>query len=124
MNKRVLVFGGSGFLGSYVVDELLKRNYSVRVADLSPCEYFDPSIWVKCDIMDKKSIDGVFDEEYDVVYNFAGFASLDKSIDHPIDTVKLNIVGNLNILEACKNKNIERFIYASSAYAMSDKGSY
>jgi len=124
MNKRVLVFGGSGFLGTYVVEELINRNYTVKVADLNPGQYYDESLWVKCDIMDKHSVDNVLDEQFDVVYNFAGFANLDESVDFPLETVNLNVIGNLNILEACKAQNIGRFIFASSAYAMSDKGSY
>ena len=54
----------------------------------------------------------------------AGFANLDKAIEFPIETFQLNVIGNLNILEQCKNHKIKRFVYASSAYAMSDKGSF
>ncbi len=124
MKKKVLVFGGAGFLGSYVVNKLLEKGYDVIVPDISTSIYFDSEICVKCDILNRSEVESVISEHIRFIYNFAGFASLDDSGEKPYETVNLNIIGNLNILEACKNKNIERYIYASSAYAMSDKGSF
>lgn len=121
--KKVLVFGGLGFLGSYLTDELLKRNYEVAVADLKPKNKNFAFKYLRCDIGKKnevlKAVSG-----FDVVYNLAGFANLDKSVDHPIETMQQNVMGNLNVLEACHQKKVKRFIYASSAYAMSLKGSF
>jgi UDP-glucose 4-epimerase len=107
-----------------VVNELTKRNYLVTVADLTESLYFDNKIFRYCDILDKENIEDVLDEPFEYIYNFAGFANLDKSYFHPVETINLNVIGNLNILECCKEKQFERFIFASSAYAMSDKGSY
>jgi UDP-glucose 4-epimerase len=59
-----------------------------------------------------------------IVYNFAGLADLDESVNQPKLTIEQNVIGNINILEACKSANIERYIYASSAYALSDRGSF
>ena len=73
--------------------------------------------------MDKKSIEKLV-KGNDIVYNFAGYANLDDAITDPILTIELNVLGNMNILEACKTYKIKRFVYASSAYAMSDKGSF
>ena len=58
------------------------------------------------------------------VYNLAGFANLDIAIKYPLKTIQLNVIGNMHILEQCVKNNISRFIYASSAYAMSNKGSF
>lgn len=124
MDKKILVFGGSGFLGSYVVSELLKRKYKVIVCDLNTSHYFNKKIVKKCDILDPQKIRNIITDDIDIVYNFAGFANLDKAINKPIETMQLNVVGNLNILEACKDKKVNRIVYASSAYAMSDKGSF
>jgi UDP-glucose 4-epimerase len=124
MNKqKVVVFGGNGFIGSYVVEELLKQNYDVISADLNSSKYVDDSYFVKCDILDIDSVNKLV-QDTDIVYNFAGFANLDDAIANPVRTIELNVMGNLNILEACKTYSIERFVYASSAYAMSDKGSF
>lgn len=123
MPKKVVVFGGCGFIGSYVVEELINNGYDVVVADLINSKYIDEKYFKRCDILDEKSVNEIV-KEADIVYNFAGFANLDDAIANPKKALELNVMGNLNILEACKNNNIKRFVYASSAYAMSDKGSF
>jgi UDP-glucose 4-epimerase len=124
MNKSVAVFGGCGFLGSYVVEELLRRGYKVIIPDLKPSKYVDQELFVECDIRDRDRVASIITDEIEYVYNFAGFASLDGAAKKPVDTIELNVVGNLNILEACINKRVKRFVYASSAYALSTKGSF
>ncbi|MBT6471695.1 MAG: NAD(P)-dependent oxidoreductase [Candidatus Marinimicrobia bacterium] len=121
---KVLVFGGSGFLGSYVVDALVKRGHEVAVYDLKKGVYSNKNVhYITGDILDEEhvsqSVKGV-----DVVYNFAGLADLNESIDEPKKTINLNIVGNLNIVEACVNSNVSKFVYASSAYVFSQKGGF
>lgn len=123
MHKRVVVFGGTGFIGSYLVDELLEGGYDVIAADISPSKYVDEKYYTECDILDTQQVDKLV-KDADIVYNFAGFASLDDAIANPYRAMELNVMGNLNILEACRKSHIKRFVYASSAYAMSDKGSF
>lgn len=123
MHKKVVVFGGCGFIGSYVVDELISKDYDVIAADLNESKYVDSKYFVKCDILDKKKVEHLV-KNSDIVYNFAGFANLDDAIADPVKAIELNVMGNLNILDACKKHKIDRFVYASSAYAMSDKGSF
>lgn len=125
MNKEVVVFGGSGFLGCYVVEELLKRGYLVTAADIRHSDYLPKQAkFVPCDILDRERVNSLITENVSYVYNFAGMANLDMAVSMPVETIESNIMGNLNILEACRNKNIERYVYASSAYALSDKGSF
>jgi UDP-glucose 4-epimerase len=124
--KNVLVFGGFGFLGYYLLKELLSRNYNVIVADIKDNHEFKEGVrYVNCDISDQKQVNKVFEgQKFDFVYNLAGFANLDLAIQSPLKTIQLNILSNMYILEACIHAKIERFIYASSAYAMSNKGSF
>ncbi len=124
--KKVLVFGGFGFLGYYLLKELLSRGYELVVADIKDdSEFKDVVHYIKCDISDQKQVEAVFkNQNYDIVYNLAGFANLDFAIKAPLKTMQLNIIGNMYILEACINGNIKKFVYASSAYAMSNKGSF
>ena len=124
--KNILVFGGFGFLGHYLVNELLNRCYEVTVADIHENEEFASKItYVKCDITSKENVENVFkNKQFDIVYNLAGFANLDTAIKYPLETIKLNVIGNMHILEGCVKNNISRFVYASSAYAMSNKGSF
>jgi UDP-glucose 4-epimerase len=124
--KKILVFGGFGFLGHYLVHELLKRGYKVTIADIHENEKLESEItYVKCDITIKENVKNVFEnKQFDFVYNLAGFANLDTAIKYPIETIQLNIIGNMYILEQCVKNNVSRFVYASSAYAMSNKGSF
>lgn len=123
--KKVLIFGGAGFIGSYVVDELLRNNYDVVVADIHEEKYHHNVEFVRCDITDRDDIAGVLTSDIDIVFNFAGYANLDKAAKDPVPTIELNILGNLYILdEIRKKRNVERYVYASSAYAMNDKGSF
>ena len=123
--KNVVIFGGSGFLGSYVADELTRRGYNVTIADLTSSKFLqNTQKFVKVDILDIKNIEVIL-ENADVVYNFVAIANLDDAIHDPINAMKINVMGNLNILEACRNnKKIKRFVYASSAYALSSEGSF
>ena len=124
--KKILVFGGFGFLGHYLVHELLNRGYEVTVADIHKNEKLESKItYIKCDITSKENVENVFEnKQFDVVYNLAGFANLDTAIKYPLETIQLNVIGNMHILEQCVKNNVSRFVYASSAYAMSNKGSF
>ena len=122
----VLVFGGVGFLGHYLVNELLNRGYDVTVADIHKYKKLDDRIkFVRCDITSLKEVENVFEnEKFSVVYNLAGFANLDTAIKYPLETFQINVIGNIHILNQCIKYNVSRFVYASSAYAMSNKGSF
>lgn len=122
---KVAVFGGSGFLGSYIVNELSRRDYDVVSFDIHPPSYESEIPFIQIDILDQENLDKQFlKHQFDIVYNLAGFANLDKAIHYPHRAFELNVLGNINILDCCKNYNITQFIYASSAYAVSDKGSF
>lgn len=123
MNKKVVVFGGCGFIGVYLVEELLRRGYEVIAADINYSQYIEKKYFKKCDILDINQVNDIV-KKSDFVFNLAGNANLDDAVNDPIKTMQLNVMGNLNILESCKKNKIKRFIYASSAYAMSDKGSF
>ncbi|MBE0497374.1 MAG: NAD(P)-dependent oxidoreductase [Campylobacterales bacterium] len=123
--KKVVIFGGSGFLGSYVADECSRRGYSVIVADKHPSKYLQHSqSFFEIDVLNYDKVLSVV-KDADIVYNFVAIANLDEAIHRPIDTFSINVMGNLNILEACRHSSsIQRFIYASSAYALSSEGSF
>ena len=123
MLKKVVVFGGNGFIGSYVVQELIANGYDVISADLTTSKYVEDKYFCSCNILDLQSVESLV-EGASIVYNFAGFANLDDAIENPVKALELNVMGNLNILEACKKYHVKRFVYASSAYAMSDRGSF
>jgi len=123
--KKVAVFGGSGFLGSYVADELSNRGYKVIIVDkMSSSHIRDDQDFIECNIMNLHEINDILKNDIDIVYNFAAIADIEKANSIPITTLQINVIGNANILESCRQHNIKRFIYASSAYAVSNDGSF
>ena len=89
--KNVLVFGGFGFLGSYLVNELINRGYNVTVADVKDRQEENKNItYIECDISSNTDVDRVFEMgKFEIVYNLAGFANLDDAIKSPIRTIQL-----------------------------------
>ena len=121
---KVLVFGGAGFLGSYVVDELITRMHDVTIYDLKTSLYTNVNATIIVgDIMDVEAVKAAI-KGHDAVYNFAGLADLNDSIDKPVETVTLNVIGNLNILEEARLAGVKRYLYASSVYVFSQKGAF
>ena len=122
--KNVVVFGGSGFLGSHVCDKLLESGYNVTVFDKRESEFIKGKYNIV--IGDILSEDNVFKviENANIVFNFAGIADISKAEFDAIATVRYNVLGNAIILEACRKAGIERYIYASSIYVYSSFGGF
>ena len=81
--------------------------------------------YTPCDITDEKSVAELFIKcKPKVVFNLAGLANMDTAIKYPRMTIELNVLSNITILEESVNSGVELFVYASSAYAMNDKGSF
>lgn len=132
---KFLVTGGAGFIGSHIVEELLKRGTPVRVLDnfetgrrenlsfpnLSN-DLLDRSLeLIEGDIRDlevcREACDGV-----NYVIHQAALTSVPKSINYPSATNEVNVNGTLNVLLAAKEKGVKRVVYASSSsvYGKSD----
>lgn len=121
---RVTVVGGSGFLGSHVADQLTLSGNDVRIFDRvkSPWLMAGQELLLG-DISDEKlmreAVSGA-----DVVYNFAALADLNDALDKPVETVRTNVLGNVLLLEACREFKVRRFIYASTLYVYSRDGGF
>ncbi|WP_202614032.1 NAD-dependent epimerase/dehydratase family protein [Silvanigrella paludirubra] len=123
-NKNVLVIGGAGFLGSHVADELTNKGYQVSIFDNKPSKFLQPSqSLIIGDILKKEELVKAC-ENKDFVFNFAGLSDINEAIDEPEKAAQLNIIGNLNALEASKINGIKRFVFASSIYVYSESGSF
>lgn len=121
---RAIVFGGSGFLGSHVADELQRRGYEVVIFDKNESKYISKGQYmILGDILDRQQVWTAV-QDCDYVYNYAGIADLDDAATRPADTVILNVVGTCNILDACVEHHVKRFVYASSFYTNSGKGGF
>ena len=122
--KKAVVVGGSGFLGSHVADHLSNKGYDVTIYDCleSKWQLSNQEIVIG-DVLDAKKLDQSI-EGADVVYNFAALADLNQAIDQPQKTATINILGNLNVMEACIAHGVNRFIYASTVYVHSREGGF
>ena len=121
---KVVVIGGSGFLGSHTADELSRRGYRVTIFDQieSPWLLGSQEIVVG-DVLDLDSVQSAL-EGTKYVYHFAGIADIDESRARPFETINLNIMGVATALNAAQLAGVERFLYASTMYVYSPFGSF
>ena len=124
MKKKVVVFGGSGFLGSHVADELSNQGYDVTIFDIKNSKWISgDQKFVKGNILDdnnlKKTIKGS-----SFVFNFASISDIGESLKNPLDTANINIVGLIKILKLCVKYKIKQYIHASTIYVSGDNGGF
>ena len=124
MTKKAIVVGGSGFIGSHVADRLSDVGYQVTIYDKIKSQWLrnDQKLIIG-DVQDIEKLNQII-AGAEVVYNFAALANLDEALTQPIKTININILGNLNVLEACRTNNVRRFIYASTVYVHSRQGGF
>jgi len=120
-HSRVLVTGGSGFLGSHIADVLLNRGHEVVVFDQSP-PVPDDRTFVQGDIRDLASLREAM-TGCTAVFHCAAIADLDQARNAPRTAVEVNILGTLGVLEAAAEVGARRFMHASSVYVFSKGGS-
>jgi UDP-glucose 4-epimerase len=121
---RVCVIGGSGFLGSHVADALSESGHQVFVYDRKVSSWLrDDQTMVTGDLLDIERLESAI-AGCEIVYNFAALADLNEALDKPLDTVRINVLGNVHVLEACRTQRVKRFLYASTVYVYSREGSF
>lgn len=127
---KILVTGGAGFIGFHLSKKLLEESHEVIVID-NLNNYYDPNIkrdrlkilkeyenfvFYKVDLINKKDVDTVFKKHRpSYVINLAAQAGVRYSIDNPYAYVDSNLVGFVNILEACRHYPVKHLLYASSS---------
>lgn len=127
---KILVTGAAGFIGMHTSLQLLSRGDSVVGID-NLNQYYDPTLkrdrlkqlephenfqFHKIDIADQKAIEDIFMQyQFDCVINLAAQAGVRYSVTNPHDYAQSNLVGFLNILEACRHSKIKHLLYASSS---------
>ncbi|MGB9801324.1 MAG: NAD-dependent epimerase/dehydratase family protein [Arcobacter sp.] len=127
--KHALVTGGAGFIGSHLVDRLLKEGGQVTVVDnFDP--FYDPAIkrknisahfeyetyrLLEIDIRDMEALQEKLTDDYDVIVHLAAKAGVRPSIQDPIGYQEVNVRGTQNLLEFARQRGIKQFIFASSS---------
>ncbi|KKR33242.1 MAG: UDP-glucose 4-epimerase [Candidatus Gottesmanbacteria bacterium GW2011_GWC2_39_8] len=117
---RMLVTGGSGFIGSHVVDKLLDAGHTLRVLDMKEphrgdVEYFNGNILSREVV--KQAI-----KDVDFIYHFAAASNIDLVKNNPLETIEFNIMGTAHLLEEARYNNIRRFVMASSVFVHDTRG--
>ena len=136
---KILVTGAAGFIGSKLAYELAKRGdevvgvdnlndyYDVRLKEGRLREFGNGWTFVKMSIDDKEKLDALFEKEhFHSVVNLAAQAGVRYSITNPYSYMQSNLVGFLNILEACRHYDVKHLVFASSSsvYGMNTKVPY
>jgi len=124
--EKILVTGGAGFIGSHVVDLLIENGHQVSVIDNlwkhggGRKEYVNPAAtFYETDICDTYlgglSLDWIFNKEKpDVVCHLAAQHSVTISVDRPDHDITVNLLGLINLLQACTKYKVRKFIFSSS----------
>ena len=125
--KKILVTGGAGFIGSNFVRYMLNKHKDYKIVNLDLLTYAgnikslddikdNPNyLFVKGDIADNKLVDKIVSEnKIDVIINFAAESHVDRSITNPDIFVKTNVLGTQNLLEIAKKYKIEKFFQIST----------
>lgn len=133
IKKTALVTGGAGFIGSHLVESLVSGGYNVVVADIAvdPRSYYivnkiyPNSTLEICDVRDADAVSYLFDKySFEYVFHLAAEPIVEKAFENPRSAFETNIMGTVNILEACrKSKGIKGILVASSdkAYGKTEK---
>lgn len=122
--KNIIVFGGSGFLGSHVADKLSHLGYNVSIFDKVESKFLlNTQKMIKGNILNTDEVNSAM-QGIEYVYNFAGLTDIEESKKNPKGTVEQNILGNSVILDSCINHNIKRYIFGSTIYVYSNLGSF
>lgn len=123
-DKKVLVIGGAGFMGSHTADELSRRGFEVTIYDLIPSPYLCPGQkMVVADLMNEAALQTAMDG-VKVVYHYAGVADIGDARKNPYKAIEANVMGAAKAIEAAVNSGVERFSYASTMYVYSQYGSF
>ncbi|MBR9678779.1 MAG: NAD-dependent epimerase/dehydratase family protein [Nanoarchaeota archaeon] len=112
---KCLITGGSGFIGSHIVDLLIEKNYEVIVVDKDLKNTNPKAKYYETDITNYETLKKIFEKEQpDLVNHQAAHVSVPNSVKNPTHDAQTNIIGTLNILRLSKEHNVKNFVYAST----------
>lgn len=117
---KYLVTGGAGFIGSHLVDELILLGHTVVCIDnesgiANKYFYWNPKAEnYKLDIKNYNEIEYLF-KDIDCVFHLASDSRIQYAIENPRKSLDVNVIGTINVLDACKKYNIKRIIFSSTS---------
>jgi len=113
MGKKVLVTGGSGFIGSHLVDKLLAAGHAVVIFDKENPRYHSDVPHVKGNVLDLEVLIEAT-KGIDHIYHLAAEANVDVILKDPVCSTQVNTIGTINVLEAARRNKCRRVIFAST----------
>jgi UDP-glucose 4-epimerase len=119
ISSRVLVTGGSGFIGSHVTEKLLDRGLDARILDLKEPPFDGPVQTFRGSVTERKQVEQAL-AGCDAVIHLAAVANVDDVIRDPARAESVNVRGTLNVLEAARRTGVKRVVYASTSWVYSD----
>lgn len=123
-NEKIVVFGGAGFLGSHLADALSDEGYHVTIFDVRQSTWLrKDQQMIVADITDARAVEAAIKNAI-YVYHLAGIADIGTAAAQPKATIKNNVVGTTNIVDACTKAGVKRLLFASTIYVYSDRGSF
>ena len=124
MKEKVVVIGGSGFLGSHLADALSEAGYGVSIYDVRTSLWLRPDQeMILGDIQDEKALRAcIAGARY--VYHLAGIADIGEAANSPRATVEQNIIGSTLVVDSCLDAEVKRLLFASTVYVYSQQGSF
>lgn len=128
-NKRILITGGSGFVGSYLVENLISKNQicivdnEYRGSNFDYIEKKSSKLFKKnlsferIDIVDKEKLSSVFSTfEPEIIFHLAGIAGVKTVLNDPLKVINVNLIGSYNLAEiSSKSKSVKKIIYSSTS---------
>ncbi|MBN8704536.1 MAG: GDP-mannose 4,6-dehydratase [Bacteroidetes bacterium] len=125
---KILATGGAGFIASHVVDALVEKGHEVAVVDNLYCGYLQninpKATFHQLDIGDPKIQDLVADFKPEVVIHHAAQMDVRKSVSDPMFDATTNVIGSLNLLEACRKNGVRKFMFSSTGGAIYGEQDY
>jgi len=125
-NKRVLITGGAGFIGSNLSEELVREGHDVIILDDLTTgkkenikEFKDSIRFVKGSITNLELLKELF-RDVECVFHHAALPSVQRSVEDPLATNEVNVKGTLNALIAARDSEVEKVVYASSSSVYGD----
>jgi UDP-glucose 4-epimerase len=124
VTMKVIVTGGAGFIGSHIVDLLIARGDRVVIIDnlsSGKKEHIHPEAkWIEMDLTNPELSDVFMREKPEAVIHQAAQIRVDVSVEDPVLDANTNIIGTINLLEACRKSGVKKVVYASSAAVYGD----
>ena len=116
---KILVTGGAGYIGSHVVYELIDQGHDVTILDdmsLGLEENIDPrSIFVQGSTHSDSDLDSVLSVDFDGIIHLAAWKAAGESMTDPAKYAHNNLIGTINLLNACDRHGIKRFVFSSTS---------